>query len=55
MFLILQYAALSAYLHTLGRIKGQNSGLITQTNNTSTVLVKILHRPKILKMYNSNA
>lgn len=54
MFLILQYAALST-LHILGRIKGQNSGLLTQTNGTSTVLVKILHCPEILKMYNSNA
>lgn len=50
---MLQYAALST-LHILGRIRGQNSGLVTQTNSTS-VLVKILHCPEILKMYNSNA
>jgi len=40
MFLI-QYTALSA-LHILGRIKGQNSELVTQTNGTSTLLVEIL-------------
>lgn len=54
MFLILQYAALST-LQILGRIKGQNSALVTQTDSTSTVLVKISHHPKILQMYNSHA